>query len=443
VDFPSPPCFVGDLSTHYSTVYLNRRLELMGRCSGPIVVMAPNLGPNQNYTWAHCFQPVYQDSLFLFLTGINQTGIAMVLDPATRDHHLFLPPYDAHHVFWEGKLFSVHDSDSHAFLSKMGFNQLHNINTLKLFLKSLGPRNWHLNLEFIGQKMVKNDVWSLKGYLSRIYGSECRIKNISDIAWEQRLVHDSHAIESITIAAKKTGEAFCNVLKNSHVSETELSGELIGELLKQTPYGLAFPPIIACNKNAAILHYTNNSALFKQNDMVLCDFGLRWMAMCSDVSRTIPSGKKYTNLQRRLMSIVLDTQLETIARVKPGISFNELNEYAWELLEQLLRQRILSKGGRMRRPYSKKPHGIGHLLGIQVHDGDVNRVYSSSPLTENAIITIEPGLYGQFEMDGETIECGIRIEDNLLLTSSGNINLTGHIPKNCTEIEAWRNQVFE
>ena len=177
-------------------------------------------------------------------------------------------------------------------------------------------------------------------------------------------------------------------------------------------------------------------------DLVLMDFGLRWRSMCTDVSRTIPAGGTYTDLQKRLMGIVLDAQLATIEQVQSGITFDELNAFAWETLENLLDKNFCSKGGKMNRPYKNQPHNIGHFLGIQVHDGDANRNYRSKPLPENSIITIEPGLYGAFEFNGEILHCGIRIEDNLLVTPSGYKNLTNDIPKQCHDIEALLEPTF-
>ena len=196
-----------------------------------------------------------------------------------------------------------------------------------------------------------------------------------------------------------------------------------------------FSPIIAKNENAGILHYNNNSAKNKPNDLILMDFGLRWNSMCTDISRTIPANGKYSTLQKLLMNIVIKTQDETIKRVRPGVTFNELNEFAWSTLEEYLKRDFITKGGKMTRLYKKQPHNIGHFLGIQVHDGDSNRNYRSQPLKEYNLLTIEPGLYGEFQINGEKIHCGIRIEDNLLVTKKGVQNLTESIPKTCEEIE--------
>ena len=98
-------------------------------------------------------------------------------------------------------------------------------------------------------------------------------------------------------------------------------------------------------------------------------------------------------------------------------------------MDSLLEKDFIAKGGTMKRNYKKQPHNVGHLLGIQTHDGDPFRSYRHSPLTPGAIITIEPGLYGEFKLNGESIHCGIRIEDNILISSSGCTNLSIDIPK--------------
>ena len=435
--FPQPPLYISDdLSTGFSR-YKQRQHWLMSQCDGPIVIMAPAFGPNQQYPWAHCYQPVYQDSYFLYLTGINQTGIAIVLDPSTSKRHIFLPKYNPSHVFWEGPSFAYGHDESHAVLSQLGFQDVHPMTSFKSRLKQLGSdtSTWHLLLEKDGKRMRRNESFSVKQMLSRHYGQSFKYQNISSLSWNQRYQHDDPSIDCLKVASKKTQSAFVATLRSSFDSEVSLNGQLIGNLLKETPFGLSFSPIIASNANAAILHYTNNSAALYPQDLVLLDFGLRWQSMCTDVSRTIPVGGQYTDLQRRLMAIVLNTQSATIEKVTKDITFDELNKFAWSTLDAFLDKDFLSKGGKMKRPYNQQPHNIGHLLGIQVHDGDSNRHYRSHPLKENNIITIEPGLYGEFEFNGETIHCGIRIEDNVLITKTGHQNLTATIPKTCDEIE--------
>jgi Xaa-Pro aminopeptidase len=437
----SPPQFINDglpFAT-FSERSRQRRAHLMAQCDGPIVLVAPGYGPNQMYAWAQCHAPVYQDSYILYLTGINQQDIAIILDPTQQKQHIFLPAYNAKTVFWEGACFAEGDSESCAILTQLGFDYIHNIRNLKTIISDHHHPTtcWHGLIQQQGKKNRPDDHYKLKKSLSRQLGPSFQFKNICDLSWDQRSHHDAVAIDNITTGAQKTADAFLATLAGPPPpSETAICGTLIGELLKRTCYGLSFPPIIAKNANAATLHYTHNSALLDPKDLILMDFGLRWQSMCTDVSRTIPATGGYTDLQRRLMDIVLTTQLTTMAAVRSGITFNELNTIAWDTMETLLTTHFFNKGGRIKRAYRRQPHNIGHLLGIQVHDGDPNRAYRDRPLPRHAIITIEPGLYGTVEWKGDTYTYGIRIEDNLLVTDQGYQNLTQNIPKTCHDIEA-------
>ena len=137
-----------------------------------------------------------------------------------------------------------------------------------------------------------------------------RITNISALSWEQRASHDRSSLAAFKEGIQKTATAYKRTLSNrsKFKTEYELSGFLKGELLKQTPFGLSFPPIVARNENAAILHYVDSCDTFQKNDLVLLDFGLRWQSMCTDISRTISLSGTYTPLQKRLFSIVKSVQ---------------------------------------------------------------------------------------------------------------------------------------
>ena len=98
--FPQPPLHISDNDHSGAMPFKKRRHDIMAQCSGPIVLLAPKLGPNHHHAWAHCYQPVYQDSYFLYLTGINQTGIAMILDPNHHRQFLFSPMTPTMYFEW-------------------------------------------------------------------------------------------------------------------------------------------------------------------------------------------------------------------------------------------------------------------------------------------------------------------------------------------------------
>jgi Xaa-Pro aminopeptidase len=249
-----------------------------------------------------------------------------------------------------------------------------------------------------------------------------------------------------------TKQAFETTLRDLHTmqNERDVAASLEYEFRKRSDDGLAFPTIVASGDNACTLHYAKCDEGLMNGRLLLLDFGVRHGSLCSDISRTVPIGGKFNPLQRLLYQIVLDTQAFHQNQVKPGKTLRELNLKAWEYLEELLRVRFLAKGGQMQRqyprqpldpskPFSKGPHGISHLIGEQVHEGDPFRAYQDKPLRAGMMISNEPGLYGTFiaKFDGiryeETI--GIRIEDDLLITAKGCQNLSQDIPKNPDELE--------
>ena len=301
--FPKPPLFISDELhlTELAKRNNNRRHWLMQQCDGPVVILAPTTGPNQHYPWAHCYQPVYQDSYLLYLTGINQTGIALVMDPCTKKTHLFLPEFSSKTVFWDGEYFAFGHDASEAFLKQQGIDQCHPFKDLTSFLidQFKMTTNCCLLIQKKGRAVIRDEAYRLRQTLRRKCSNIISFHDVSDISWKQRLNHDDSTIRCFAQASKRTALAFNQTLKQAPFnSEVNLNGGLIGELLKQSEFGLGFSPIIAKNENACILHYTQNSASIKPNDLILMDFGLRWQSICSDVSRTIPANGKYTDLQK-------------------------------------------------------------------------------------------------------------------------------------------------
>jgi Xaa-Pro aminopeptidase len=178
---------------------------------------------------------------------------------------------------------------------------------------------------------------------------------------------------------------------------------------------------------------------FKKNEMVLMDFGVRWMTMHADISRTVPASGKFNPMQKMLYEIVLKAQLAVQKIARSGITMNELNDRCWNSVNRGLEKTFKSAGGKMKLRYKDRPHGVSHLMGEQEHDGDPFRNYLGEPMREGWLISNEPGLYGSFRirLDGSLYdeEIGIRIEDNLLITKTGCRNLSSSIPKTVRQIE--------
>jgi Xaa-Pro aminopeptidase len=176
--------------------------------------------------------------------------------------------------------------------------------------------------------------------------------------------------------------------------------------------GPAYNSIVGSGVNGTVLHYHANSETLEDGDLIVIDAGARYTGYAADITRTFPVSGKFTKEQREQYELVLKAQRASIAACRPGATMAEINDATIKIFE---------KAG-VRDHY---PHGIGHHLGLEVHDIDPDE-----PLKAGAIVTIEPGLY--FRESGS----GVRIEDDILITKDGRRNLSSMIPKTVEEIES-------
>ncbi len=189
--------------------------------------------------------------------------------------------------------------------------------------------------------------------------------------------------------------------------------------------GLGFPTIAAAGGNAVILHYVENDAVMKSDDLLLLDFGALHNNYSADISRTIPVGGKFTERQKVLYNIVLKAQEAVIEAIEPGLPYSKLNEICKEvLLKECKSIGLFEKDEDLAKYYY---HGVGHYLGLDTHDLG-NREQELKP---GMVVTVEPGLYIAEE------GIGIRIEDDILVTVEGHENLSTGIVKSVEEIESF------
>ncbi len=373
---------------------------------------------------------ICQNPEFLYLTGINQSGAILVLDPLAKNQSereiLFLPEKNRKKEFWNGIRLGLPDTD---IKDLIGFETILPIKTFNAWFKK---RIANLKAKHI----FSNEVIRRKLQYYKL-----NVKDVSKIHLEQRVVLEPERIALARKAQEIARDAFLKILPRIYVYKNEqvLSAELECLMLRQTSTGLAFPSIVAAGKNACTLHYSKRDCPIEKGDLILLDFGCRYNAVCCDISRTIPASGKFNPLQKLLYGIVLDTQKFHEKNVKAGLTLKELGKKAWSFLEKNLRERFTRLGGKMKRRYIGKPHGISHLIGDIVHEGAQNKDYLKKPLRPGMLISNEPGLYGHFELEiGGVLyseHIGIRIEDDLLVTEKGCENLSVGILKEIEAIE--------
>ncbi|MFF5381963.1 aminopeptidase P family protein [Pedobacter suwonensis] len=249
-----------------------------------------------------------------------------------------------------------------------------------------------------------------------------------------RAVKSDVEIELIKKASAITRDAFIRVLKFTKpgVKEYEIEAEIIHEFIRQGGTGHAYTPIIASGHNANILHYNDNNQVCKDGDVILFDFGAEYANYNADMSRAIPVNGRFKKRQKDVYNAVLHVMKESIKLIGEGTIWNSYHEQVGEIMtEQLVNLGLISledvKNQNASYPAYKKyfMHGNSHHLGIDVHDF----AGRYTPFTNGNILTVEPGIYIPEE------GLGIRLENNVLITANGNIDLMADIPLEAEEIE--------
>ncbi|RZL69546.1 MAG: aminopeptidase P family protein [Pedobacter sp.] len=249
-----------------------------------------------------------------------------------------------------------------------------------------------------------------------------------------RAVKSQLEIELTKKACAITRDAFVRVLKFTKpgVKEYEIEAEIIHEFIKQGGTGHAYTPIIASGHNANILHYNDNNQECKDGDVILFDFGAEYANYNADMSRSIPVNGKFTPRQKEVYNAVLHVMKEATKLIVANTVWNTYHEQVGEIMsEQLVNLGLISttdvKNQNPNYPAYKKyfMHGTSHHLGIDVHDF----AGRYTPFAEGNILTVEPGIYIPEE------DLGIRLENNILITANGNIDLMADIPVEADEIE--------
>ena len=214
--------------------------------------------------------------------------------------------------------------------------------------------------------------------------------------------------------------------------EYEVEAEYLHEFVRNRSKGFAYDPIIGGGSNSCVLHYLDNNLELKGGDVLLMDVGAEYANYKSDMTRTIPVNGKYTARQRAVYDAVLRVKNAATALLKPGNRIPEYHQEVGKLMEKELVDLGLISMDEIRNENPEWPaykkyfmHGTSHHLGVDVHDvASIYKVFE-----EGMVFTVEPGIY----IPEENI--GIRLEDDVVITKDGHLNLMANIPIEVEEIE--------
>lgn len=425
-------------------IYAKRRQNLLKKLDSFCVFVGMPMDPGSEEAWTETWNHFVQEPAFLYLTGVNQAGCFLLLDPVLKTETLFVSRKDPFKEFWNGKRIGyLEGEDEVACLT--GIKNIRPADEFWTVMRKLVTDKRYPNhayaFFFERFKGDHNDRFSLK--LRTILARERRtLKSVADLHWKFRLPLEEGRVAEAKAAQKVTDKAFRTVLPQvrNMKNERELYLKLNYEMQRLGDGDLAFPTICASGANACCLHYVKNDEQIKKNSLILLDFGIRIGTLHSDLSRTIPASGRFNPLQKLLYQIVLDSAREYQKFVKPGVSLRSIGQVPWQFILRELENRLVKKHqGKFKLLYDMRPHGVSHFIGEQIHEGDPGSRSLDVVLEPGMLISCEPGLYGTFSgvFNGKRFseKIGIRIEDDLLITKNSFENISRHIPKEIAEIE--------
>jgi Xaa-Pro aminopeptidase len=276
-------------------------------------------------------------------------------------------------------------------------------------------------------------------------------RNLSEL----RLVKDDWEIDQLRLACEITARGFDDIARALPEAARSSRGERVIERAfegraRLEGNGVGYDTIAAAGAHACTLHWIRNDGPAREGDLVLIDAGVEVDSLYTgDVTRTLPVSGTFTEPQRRVYQAVLDAADAAFAAVRPGATFRDAHDAAmrviaerlhdWGLLPGTVEESLAPEGQFHRR---WMVHGTGHHLGLDVHDCAKARKerYLEGTLEPGMVFTVEPGLYfGPDDLIApeELRGIGVRIEDDVLVTSEGGERLTAMIPRTVDEVESW------
>ena len=274
------------------------------------------------------------------------------------------------------------------------------------------------------------DLKKRTAYLTRDYNFD--IDQLSYLMASLREKKQPEELSLLKKAIQISAQGQIEVMKAIHPEMTEREVQGIHQLVYKK-YGAAhegYPSIVGAGHNACVLHYITNDKTDLKNQLILMDLGAEYQGYTADVTRTIPVSGKYSPEQKALYEIVYDAQNAGIDAAQKGASFRAIGNAANKVVEKgLLSIGLIDKPEDYRRYL---PHGISHHIGLDVHDPGLYET-----LDTDMVITVEPGIYVPkgSPCDPKWWDIGIRIEDDILITDEGPVNLSAAAPRSWEKIE--------
>lgn len=421
---------------------LARRQQLLAAIGDAVAVLptAPEAVRN-----ADAHYPYRADSHFLYLTGFTEPEAVLVLDGRRGKSILFCRAKNPDMEIWDG---FRHGPQAAA--EAFGFDEAYPEDELDQRLPELLA-----DMPALYWPVGRNAGWDARvaGWLDAVRArarlgvdAPGQFGDLLLLIDEMRLLKDEREQAVLQRAGQISAEAHVRAMQATRPGryEYEIEAELLYHFVRNGARQPAYESIVAGGANACTLHYAANNARLNAGDLLLIDAGCEFMGYAGDITRTFPVNGRFSQPQRDLYEVVLAAELAAIAAVQPGATLDAPANAALRVLVQgMLDYKLLQgtvdgviESGDYRRFYM---HGIGHFLGLDVHDVGLRRPGGQwRQFQPGMCTTIEPGLYIRPDdrVPAAFHNIGIRIEDNVLVTATGHHVYTDAAPKRIADIEA-------
>ena len=426
-----------------TTPFSRRRTQLAERIGKGVAIVptAPERTRNRD---AH--YPYRYDSYFYHLTGFTEPeAVAVVIAGDSPRSLLFCREKNEEREIWDG-----FRHGPAAAKERFAFDEAHAIDQLDKLMPDLladQPVVYaHLGADAVWDARVLGWVNAVRDRARTGVAAPRDIADVHTVLDDLRLIKDEDELATMRRAAAISTGAHLRAMRSARPGGTEyqVEAELLHEFRRLGAQSPAYTSIVAAGANACVLHYVNNDATLKDGDLLLIDAGCELDGYASDITRTFPVNGRFSGPQKAVYELVLAAQAAAIAEVRPGNAWNAPHDAAVMVLAQgFLDLKLLT--GSLAQVLETESyrqfymHRTGHWLGLDVHDaGDYKRDGQWRALQPNMVLTVEPGCYirpGAGVPDA-FVNIGVRIEDDVVVTSTGCEILTSTAPKSVAEIEA-------
>ncbi|MBU2515216.1 aminopeptidase P N-terminal domain-containing protein [bacterium] len=454
-------------------IYCNRRNQLKSLLQSGVILLIGNKevpfnGPDNPY-------PFRQDSTFLYYAGIDRPGLALVIDLDTGEEILFGEEKTEEQVIWSGNSLSIGE-----LADRSGIKQSKSYSDLAGIVQKMEKSNRKCHLLAPYQAEVKLELMHLFDFKPDQISGKVSME-LTKAVIQQRLIKDEFEIREMESAANIAHKMHTTamIMAMPGAVERDIKGVIEG-IASSMGGTVSFQPIVSIR--GEILHNNRCLNTLEKGKMLVIDAGAESaMHYASDITRSIPVGRSFSRMQKNIYEIVLKANQQAIEQAGPGVSFLNLHQMASLTICRGLKELGLMKGNEQEAVAAGAhalffPHGLGHLLGLDIHDMDalgedlvgygeeqprseqfgLKNLRLARKLRPGFTVTIEPGIYfipslidswkkekrfDSFINYEQVVHYeglgGIRIEDNILITENGSRTLGKPIPKTINEIESY------